>query len=120
MTTDSSILTASANDFGFEGVFERQVQALGKPGDVVVGISTSGNSENVARALAYATAHGMPGAISLTGASGGRISELASVAIRGPGAPRATHSRSAYHDRPHSLRPRRTLPLPRAGLRRSW
>src|SRR5262249_4801106 len=42
LTTDSSILTASANDFGFDGVFARQVQALGRPGDVVVGISTSG------------------------------------------------------------------------------
>src|SRR5262245_33163625 len=53
LTTDSSILTASANDFGYEGIFERQVQALGKPGDVVAGISTSGNSANVARALSY-------------------------------------------------------------------
>jgi phosphoheptose isomerase len=43
LTTDTSVLTASANDFGFAGVFERQVQALGRPGDVVIGISTSGN-----------------------------------------------------------------------------
>jgi phosphoheptose isomerase len=83
MTTDSSILTASANDFGFDGIFERQVQALGKPGDVVVGISTSGNSENVARALSYASGHGMR-TISLTGASAGRISEIAEIAIRVP------------------------------------
>src|SRR6478672_9270380 len=45
LTTDSSFITANANDFGFEGIFERQVQALGRPGDVVVGISTSGNSK---------------------------------------------------------------------------
>src|SRR4029077_1486759 len=51
LTTDTSILTAYANDFGFEGVFARQVQALGRPGDVLVGISTSGNSENVRRAV---------------------------------------------------------------------
>ena len=43
LTTDTSVLTASANDFGFAGVFERQVQALGRPGDVLIGISTSGN-----------------------------------------------------------------------------
>src|SRR4029079_11750360 len=83
MTTDSSILTASANDFGFDGIFERQVQALGKAGDVVVGISTSGNSENVARALSYAASNGMR-TVSLTGASGGRISEIAEIAIRVP------------------------------------
>ena len=53
LTTDTSVLTASANDFGFAGVFERQVQALGRPGDVVIGISTSGNSENVLRAVNY-------------------------------------------------------------------
>ncbi len=51
LTTDSSILTAVANDFGYEQVFSRQVEALAKPGDVVVGISTSGNSINVQRAL---------------------------------------------------------------------
>jgi phosphoheptose isomerase len=83
MTTDSSILTASANDFGFDGIFERQVQALGKAGDVVVGISTSGNSENVARALSYAARNAMR-TVSLTGASGGRISEIAEIAIRVP------------------------------------
>jgi D-sedoheptulose 7-phosphate isomerase len=51
LTVDSSIMTASANDFGYAGIFERQVQALGKAGDVVIGISTSGTSENVLRAL---------------------------------------------------------------------
>ena len=51
LTTDTSFLTAFANDYGFEGVFERQVRALGKPGDVLIGISTSGNSMNVVRAV---------------------------------------------------------------------
>ena len=83
LTTDSSILTASANDFGFEGVFERQVQALGKAGDVVVGISTSGNSENVFRALGYASRNGMR-TICLTGASGDRMAQMAENPIRVP------------------------------------
>jgi len=51
LTTDTSFLTAFANDRGFDGIFERQVRALGKPGDVLIGISTSGNSENVLRAV---------------------------------------------------------------------
>ena len=80
LTTDSSILTASANDFGFDGIFERQVQALGRPGDVVLGISTSGNSANVVRALNYARDHEMR-TIAMTGAGGGRMAELAEIAI---------------------------------------
>lgn len=85
MTTDSSILTASANDFGFEGIFERQVQALGRTGDVVLGISTSGNSENVLRALRYAKANGMS-TVALTGVSGGKIAGLADITICVPSA----------------------------------
>jgi D-sedoheptulose 7-phosphate isomerase len=76
LTTDSSILTASANDFGFEGIFERQVQALARPGDVLIGISTSGDSGNVARALAYANGHEVA-TIAMTGGSGGRIAGIA-------------------------------------------
>ncbi len=83
LTTDASILTASANDFGFEGVFSRQVQALGAPGDVVIGFSTSGNSPNVLLALAYAREHGMS-AIGFTGASGGRMGDVCDVCIRVP------------------------------------
>ena len=51
LTTDTSFLTAYSNDCGFDGIFERQVSALGKTGDVLIGISTSGNSENVIRAV---------------------------------------------------------------------
>jgi D-sedoheptulose 7-phosphate isomerase len=51
LTTDSSILTATGNDYGFDRVFERQVEALGQPGDVFLGISTSGNSPNILKAL---------------------------------------------------------------------
>jgi len=89
LTTDSSILTASANDFGFAGVFERQVQALARPGDVVIGISTSGNSENTLRALQFAAAHGIH-TVALTGASGGKMAAAAEIAIRIP-------SRSTAH-----------------------
>jgi phosphoheptose isomerase len=59
LTTDTSVITAFANDFGFEGVFERQVLALGKPGDVLVAISTSGSSMNVRRAVKAARSLGM-------------------------------------------------------------
>jgi D-sedoheptulose 7-phosphate isomerase len=84
LTTDTSILTASANDFGFAGVFERQVQALGQPGDVVVGLSTSGNSENVLRAIDYARAHGMR-AIGLTGDDAAcKLAGAAEIVIRVP------------------------------------
>lgn len=79
LTTDTSFLTAYANDYGFEGVFERQVGALGNPGDVLMGISTSGSSRNVLRAMEAASAAGLA-TIALTG-MGGRMSELADVAI---------------------------------------
>jgi D-sedoheptulose 7-phosphate isomerase len=82
LTTDSSFLTAYANDFDFEGVFARQVQALGRPGDVLVGISTSGNSANVVRAVETAKANNLRTVV-LTG-RGGRLKEMADVAITVP------------------------------------
>lgn len=66
LTSDSSVVTAIANDYGYERVFARQVEALGEKGDVALGISTSGRSENVEAALAVARARGMV-AIALTG-----------------------------------------------------
>ena len=72
-----------ANDFGFDGVFERQVEALGREGDVLVGISTSGNSENVVRALATAKAAGIR-TIALTGGSGGKVGAMADIEINVP------------------------------------
>ena len=80
LTTDTSFLTAYANDFDFDGVFARQVQALGKPGDVLLGISTGGNSKNVIHAIETAQ-HMNLRTIALTGASGGRLKDLADVAI---------------------------------------
>jgi D-sedoheptulose 7-phosphate isomerase len=82
LTTDTSFLTAFANDCGYEGVFERQVEALGEPDDVLIGISTSGNSPNVVKAVKYASERGLR-TIVLTG-RGGRLPELADVAIRVP------------------------------------
>lgn len=82
LTTDTSFLTAYANDCGFEGVFARQVQALGKPGDVLIGISTSGNSANVIMAV-QAARHATMRSITLTG-EGGRLAELADIAIAVP------------------------------------
>jgi D-sedoheptulose 7-phosphate isomerase len=83
LTTDTSLLTAIANDFGFEGVFERQVEALGREGDVLVGISTSGSSENVVRAFARARGAGIR-TIALTGASSGALGPLADIEITVP------------------------------------
>ena len=83
LTTDTSLLTAVANDFGFDGVFERQVEALGRVGDVLVGISTSGNSENVVRAFATAKAAGIR-TIALTGPVSGRLGGLADIQINVP------------------------------------
>lgn len=82
LTTDTSFLTAFANDCGYEGVFERQVEALGASGDVLLGISTSGSSGNVVRAMKLARSKGMK-CIALTG-EGGTMSQLADVTIAVP------------------------------------
>jgi len=76
LTTDSSVLTCVANDYSYEDVFSRQLEALGRPGDVLVGISTSGNSENIIRAVKMAKALGMA-TVSLLGKGGGESWELA-------------------------------------------
>jgi phosphoheptose isomerase len=83
LTTDSSLLTAIANDFGIEGVFARQVESLGRPGDVLIAISTSGNSANVVRAAARAREQDLK-VVALTGAGGGSLASEADVAIRVP------------------------------------
>ena len=83
LTTDTSLLTAVANDFGFEEIFARQVEALGRAGDVLVGISTSGNSRNVVRAFEQAASLGVS-RVSLTGRRGGALAPAADLAIRVP------------------------------------
>ncbi len=81
LTTDTSILTAGANDFGFGCVFERQVYALARNGDVLLAFSTSGASENVLRAMRAAKELGVS-TVAFTGASEGGMSPLADVALR--------------------------------------
>lgn len=83
LTTDTSLLTAVANDYGFEGVFARQVEALGREGDVLLGISTSGASANVVRAFEQARAQDLR-TIALTGEDGGKLGPLADVEINVP------------------------------------
>lgn len=80
LTTDSSILTAIGNDYGFDAIFSRQVEGLAAAGDVVVGISTSGNSPNVKAALAAARERGCQ-TVALLGRDGGEIRELADIAL---------------------------------------
>lgn len=80
LTTDPSILTAGANDIGYDNVFARAVEAVGNPGDVLIGISTSGRSESVNRALQTARARGLA-TIGLLGKEGGTTKDLVDCAI---------------------------------------
>ena len=80
LSTDSSLLTAAANDLGFETIFARQVEAHGRPGDLLVLISTSGNSANLVRAAEAARAYELS-IVGLLGGSGGRLKDLVDVAI---------------------------------------
>jgi D-sedoheptulose 7-phosphate isomerase len=81
--TEASHMTCVANDFGFEFVFSRFVEALGRPGDVLLAISTSGNSPNILRAAEAAKQLGMQ-VVSLTGKDGGELAGLSDVEIRAP------------------------------------
>lgn len=75
LTTDTSIITAIGNDYSFDVIFGKQVRALGQPGDILLGISTSGNSRNVIEAINAAHEKGMS-IIALTGKDGGKIGQL--------------------------------------------
>jgi D-sedoheptulose 7-phosphate isomerase len=83
LSTNTSALTAIGNDYGFDQVFARQVAAHGRPGDVLVAISTSGNSPNVLRAVEVARERGLT-VIAMTGRDGGRIGDAADVHINVP------------------------------------
>lgn len=83
LTTDTSALTAGGNDLGFDQVFARQIEALGKPGDLAIGISTSGRSANVLAGLSMARSGGISTA-GLTGRTGGAMAEVADVLIQVP------------------------------------
>jgi D-sedoheptulose 7-phosphate isomerase len=80
LSTDTSVLTCVGNDYSFDEVFARQVQGFGRKGDVLMAISTSGNSRNVIRAAEEASAVGMP-VIGLLGHNGGTLRELCDLAI---------------------------------------
>jgi D-sedoheptulose 7-phosphate isomerase len=80
LTTDSSMITAGANDFGYENVFARAVEALGNPGDILIGISTSGKSQSVNNAVTAARSKGLT-TIGLLGKGGGATKGLVDIAI---------------------------------------
>jgi len=80
---DAAVTTAWGNDYAFETIFARQVEAFGAPGGVVWGLSTSGNSENVVRALIAAKDSGMR-TLAMTGAGGGRLAEVADILVAVP------------------------------------
>jgi D-sedoheptulose 7-phosphate isomerase len=80
LTTDSSLLTAAANDLGFEEIFARQIEALAKPGDLLVIHSTSGNSPNVLRAAEAARGRGVP-VLAFSARDGGKLAALADHSV---------------------------------------
>jgi D-sedoheptulose 7-phosphate isomerase len=83
LTTDTSNITSIGNDFSFDDIFVKQVQALGKKGDLALGISTSGNSPNVVKAIEMAAELGLH-TVALTGGSGGKLAGLAEIVINVP------------------------------------
>jgi D-sedoheptulose 7-phosphate isomerase len=80
LTTDTSILTALSNDYGVEIIFSRQIEALGRKGDIAVGISTSGNSKNVIAGIRKAKALGLT-TVSLTGCRGGKLAKVTDISL---------------------------------------
>ena len=83
LTTDTSALTAGANDLGFDRVFARQIEALGRPGDVAIGFSTSGKSPNVLRGLEEARARGLT-AVAMVGANREQVAPVADIVLSVP------------------------------------
>jgi D-sedoheptulose 7-phosphate isomerase len=83
LTTDTSILTAIGNDYGYDYIFARQIEALGRGGDLLFAISTSGNSKNIVRAIKAARDAGI-GVIGFTGQAGGVMADLCDVCFRMP------------------------------------
>jgi D-sedoheptulose 7-phosphate isomerase len=94
LTTDSSVITSIANDFGYDQIFSRQIEALGRPGDLAFGISTSGRSPNVVAALAAARRRGLV-TVALTGPAAGAAGDQADIVIAVPGA--STPVVQAFH-----------------------
>jgi D-sedoheptulose 7-phosphate isomerase len=86
LTTDSSVVTAIANDYGYARVFERQILGLGRPGDVFIAISTSGRSPNILRAIAAARERGLT-VVGFTGRGGGDMAALCDLCLKVPAEP---------------------------------
>jgi D-sedoheptulose 7-phosphate isomerase len=84
LTTDSSVITAIGNDYGFEQIFERQIRGLGREGDVLIAISTSGRSRNILLAIGAARERGLK-VIGFTGKSGDEMAALCDIALEAPG-----------------------------------
>ena len=84
LTTDTSLITAAGNDIGYDNIFARQVSALANEGDIVVGISTSGNSENILRAMTAAEEAGAV-RVALTGEGGGKLADNCDILLAVPG-----------------------------------
>ena len=80
LNTDASVMTSIGNDFSFDEIYEKQVQAIGRSGDILVGFSTSGNSKNILRAFHAAKEAGVV-TVAFTGGTGGKILELSDVAL---------------------------------------
>ena len=80
LTTDTSIITALGNDYGFDIVFSRQIEGLARPNDIVIGISTSGNSKNIIAGIAQAKKMGLK-TVSLTGCGGGMLAPLSDISL---------------------------------------
>jgi D-sedoheptulose 7-phosphate isomerase len=99
---DPAALSAIGNDFGYDEVFARQVAALGRPGDALVALSTSGGSPNVLRAAEGAREGGVR-VVALTGRGGGRLAELADVEIRAPWSATADHAQEVHIQVLHAL-----------------
>lgn len=102
LTTDTSNLTAIANDYSFEQVFEKQVLGLGRPGDVLLAISTSGNSKNVLRAVEAARQKGIR-VISLTGGTGGALKALSDLNLNVAGGSNSSRVQESHIFAVHSL-----------------
>jgi len=94
LTTDTSILTAVGNDYGYDDVFSRQVAALAQPGDVVIAISTSGNSKSILKGAEEARKR-QAWVVGFTGATGGKLKDLVDCCIRVP-SPRTAHIQETH------------------------
>ena len=100
--SDGSYLSCAANDFGYDQVFERYIEAFGNAGDILLGISTSGNSPNVIKAMNKSHQHNMK-VIGLTGKDGGKVSELCDIEIRAPYSEYADRAQEIHIKVIHSL-----------------